>query len=146
MDQTTEDKLDPSEIQPTEPVSSHGFIWSLSNRRLYVFRALRVMGDVEALNGQLFDFDSGRAQRKKANHWNGWRIESKWSRLFSTKNQSLIGWQKCEVAVSTTACICFERGRFRIHRVVVEWQACNSRVCVQYDRSWLSRARGCNKS
>ena len=47
------------------------------------------MGHVDVLKRDLFDFDSGRAQRKKANPRNGWRIESWWDRSLSMKNQAL---------------------------------------------------------
>ena len=47
------------------------------------------MGHVDVLKGELFYFDRDHVQRKKANPRNGWSIESKWDRSFSTKNQGL---------------------------------------------------------
>ena len=78
VDQTFQDvvgsKLDPSEIPACDLVhSSDGLIWSLSNRRFNVFHVLRVMGHFDVLKGVLFDFDSVRAQRKKANPRNCWK-------------------------------------------------------------------------
>ena len=75
VDQIIEDVLNgliaASDIPPCHLVRWGSGMYSLSNRRLFVFRVLRVMGRIDVLDGELFDFDSDRVQRKSSF---GWRI------------------------------------------------------------------------
>ena len=89
IDDALEGRLDVSRFPRFDLVRYFdGHVYSLSNRRLFVFRVLRVLGKVVSLPGMLDPMMSDRVQRKKMDPRNG-SMESKRDRAFSTKNSGL---------------------------------------------------------
>eukprot|EP00928_Gymnodinium_smaydae_P041161 TRINITY_DN27866_c0_g1_i2.p1 TRINITY_DN27866_c0_g1~~TRINITY_DN27866_c0_g1_i2.p1 ORF type:complete len:259 (+),score=16.73 TRINITY_DN27866_c0_g1_i2:99-875(+) len=70
---------------PLELVQHDGHLWSLSNRRLYVFRVLAAMDKVHKVKAVIWPMESERVARLR---WDGrlQREASKWIRSFSTNN------------------------------------------------------------
>ena len=62
IDDILKRKLSPQEFPPLELVRhpDDGLIYSISNRRLFVFRVLYVKGKVQTLPGKLFSFGALR--------------------------------------------------------------------------------------
>lgn len=70
---------------PLELVRHDGMLWSLSNRRLYVFRVLSSMGIVDKVKAAIYPMADERVQRLRWNSHLG-MYASKWTRAFSTRN------------------------------------------------------------
>lgn len=90
FDQTIDDivagRVNVNDLPKLELVMySDGHMYSLSNRRLFVFRVLQVMGKIDRLHGILYPLSSERVQRRKIDDENGLET-SKWERSFSTRN------------------------------------------------------------
>ena len=64
-------EMSPSVYPPLELVQKDGKVYSMSNRRLFVFRVLRTMGLVGTLPGKLFPFEHPHVHRDRPDHDTG---------------------------------------------------------------------------
>eukprot|EP00747_Dinoflagellata_sp_TGD_P180002 gnl/TRDRNA2_/TRDRNA2_31734_c0_seq1.p1 gnl/TRDRNA2_/TRDRNA2_31734_c0~~gnl/TRDRNA2_/TRDRNA2_31734_c0_seq1.p1 ORF type:complete len:324 (-),score=25.09 gnl/TRDRNA2_/TRDRNA2_31734_c0_seq1:10-981(-) len=78
-------RLAPEVFPPLEAVRHSDGLFSLSNRRLFLFRVLAVQGKVNSVRVELFEPDSERVRQLKWD-WRLHRFASKWDRAFSTQN------------------------------------------------------------
>lgn len=90
LDKTIDDicagRLDAHALLHLELVAlEDGSVYTLSNRRLYVFRVLRTLGKVDVVHGVLHAWHSERVQRIKVDEDTGLEA-SKWDRSYSTSN------------------------------------------------------------